>query len=222
MLSLILGVVLTQEYTLEDRFGKSVDDVLKMGRDAWHEWYTDSSRAGGSTAGESFAQMIFADCLRVKNESHLAVAKGPKEAKIRELEPFFKRTVDNCTDVGRALTGGGTMWNIIHAGCTADNRETVRDLIWPTAKMPQASQKQVWAGIKRTQDLLVKNKSDIESYAAPGSPSFDAAMTSLGSVKADFYSCSQLVVGQDAQFKGRVFAFFRDMLQVTVLGAGEK
>lgn len=218
MLNALFACLLAQEFTTEDRFGKSVDDVVAMGRDKWHEWYTHSDRGGGSTAGESFAQMIYADCLKVKNDAHLALAKGPKEILIHRLDPFFTNAMNNCTDAGRALTGGGTMWNIIHSGCQADKQETVRDLIWPRPKMPRATQSDVWKASRQALKALSDNKEDIDTYGTPGSLTYESAVTSLHRVNDEFYQCVRLVANEDDGFKGRTFAFYAQMLKVVQLG----
>ena len=210
--------LLVQEYTDQDRFGKTPEQVLAMGRTKWHEWYTHESRGGMSTTGETFAEMIYADAVGKENKELLMVAKGPRIAIIIELDQGFGRTIDNCTSAGMALTGGGTMWRPISAGAEATRQETVHDLIWPKDKQPAATQAQVWKSWTKALKSVKDNKSDIESYSI-SDLSYDKAVKNLYTVNSDFNAAVTRIKDQDAKSKARVFAFYDDMLKMVSLGA---
>ena len=220
--TIVVFLTLTQEYTDSDRFGQSIDSVLAMGREGWHEWYTDGSRGSGSTMGETFAQMIFADCLKYKNDAHFLLAKDKRERLIRDIDASFGRTVENCVKAGMSLTGGGTMWNTIGAGAQATRQETVRDLIWKTKKMPGSSQTEVWKSWHKASKALDDNKSDIEVTAESGGLMFDQAKKHVYRVNDDFNVVVHKVKNQDESFKRRVFAFFKDMLELVTLGSEQE
>lgn len=213
-----LVLLLPQEFKDEDRFGKTVDQVLAMGRDKWHDYYTDESRGGGSTAGESFAQMIFADCLRVKNNHRFRTARDSKTAVIISLDPGFERTVSNCVTAGSALTGGGTMWNIISSSAQVERQLTLRDLIWPTKQMPSATQTQAWKEFKASWKDVTDSKEDIESYSDRGNAVYQEALNALRQVNTDLNDTIKKVELMPASFKGRVFAFFVDQLKMVRTG----
>lgn len=212
-----LALLLTQDYTDQDRFGKTREQVLAMGRTKWHEWYTHESRGGMSTVGETFAEMIYADAVGKQNKDLLMVAKGPRIAIIIELDQGFGRTIDNCTAAGMTLTGGGTMWRPISAGAEATRQETVHDLLWPKEKQPAATQAQVWKSWTRALKNITDNKSDIESYAN-GDFTYDKAVKNLYTVNGDFNAAVIKIKDQDAKSKARIFAFYDDMLRMVSLG----
>lgn len=216
--TIALLIALPQEFKDEDRFGKTVDQVLAMGRDKWHDYYTDESRGGGSTAGESFAQMIFADCLRVKNNHRFRTSRDAKTAMVFSLDMSFERTVSNCVTAGSALTGGGTMWNIISSSAQVERQLTLRDLIWPTKGMPRATQAQAWKEFKAAWKDVTDNKEDIESYSDRGATVYKEALNSLSQVNTDLNDTIKKVESMPTEFKGRVFAFFVDQLKMVQTG----
>lgn len=217
--SFLCVLLLPQDYSDQDRFGKTVDQVLAMGQDKWHAYYTDESRGGGSTAGESFAQMIYADCLKVKNQAHFRVARDSKTALVLSIDPAFERTVSNCVTAGEALTGGGTMWHIISAGAQVERQLTIRDLIWPKKESPRATQATAWKEYSTAYKEVADSQSDIESYSDRGKEAFRDAVTALLAVKSDLSRTAYEVRGMSGSFKGRVFAFYVDQLRMVRTGS---
>ena len=219
MFAVVASSALAQDFNDQDRYGKSVDQVIAMGRTQWHDWYTDDKRAGGSTAGESFAEMIYADCLKVKNNAWLRMAKDPKSQLITELDLSFDGLLSDCVLAGRSLTGGGSMWNIIGSAAQATRQETVRNLIWPdSGPSARTSQDEVWAALKSATKALRDHKSDIEATADTGGSTFDDAMKALYRVNDNFNAVIAKVKSQDKPFKSRVFSFYKHSIGLVTLG----
>lgn len=207
-----------QQFTSEDRYGKTIDEVIAMGHTKWHDWYTDESRGGGSTAGESFAEMIYADCLKFKNESWLKLVRSPTAALLVSIDPLFEAALIDAVEAGKALTGGGTMWNIIGASAQVSRQETVRDLIWPPNTGVSASQDSVWKAWRKALETIRKHKSDIEASSMGGGTTYEDAVKSLYKLNDNFSSVVTSIRGQKPVFKGRVFAFYKEMVDMVRLG----
>ncbi|MBS1724500.1 MAG: hypothetical protein JSS66_16275 [Armatimonadetes bacterium] len=217
-IALLLSLV-GQQFTNEDRFGKSVDQMLAMGRTKWHEWYTDGSRGGLSTAGETFAEMTFADGLKQRNAAWRATATAPVQRLVDRLDKDFASTLANCVDVGRAFTGGGTMWNPISAGCAADVEEAIADVLHPSSKMPGSSQDEFWRTWKRASQLIEKNKQDIDDMADMGGANSKQAVHMLANVASTFHALLPELANASTPIKRRVFAEFRDLVSVILNSA---
>lgn len=208
----------TQEFTAQDRYGKTIEEVLAMGRRPWHDWYTDEARAGSSTAGESFAEMIFADCLKSKNDSFLKLDRTERTALILDVRDSLGKISAECIEAGRGLTGGGTMWNIVGSGVQADIQEAVRDLIWPPKKQSRCSQSAVWASWNKAMKSITDNKSEIESMAMSGVATYPDCVSALNNAKEQIARLATRIKPEQAPFKARVFSSIASYLDLVRLG----
>lgn len=167
----LLVLALSGQSTL----GKTDAEILKMGRSAWYDYYV--SKEGDSTADSCNAEQAFGEVLKRRNDRLLQ--KTPtKRALIHKVRTDLKAFQSAVYDVGYALSGGGTMWNVVYAGVLADTEETVGHLLGardPKVKPRKTSEvKQALAALAAK---VAREKASIE--AMPSGGGMKAARTGL-------------------------------------------
>lgn len=225
-LALVIFFVITQsntfagcqEFSKEDRFGKSVDDVLRMNPDEWSDWYTDSSRGGSSTAGMSGAERIYADCLDVKIQRLIMLNSPSFKSEFEEIDKLLRQIEYGCLDAGRAFTGGGTMW--LPIGARADVKRKTAQLDAISKKSPKKSinQSDVWSAYREADSQLLKNKSDIDDMKTDAEGGYESAKQSLGSARQGFAALLTKIGKMPSAFRSHYLAFSRDMFRLVRLG----
>jgi hypothetical protein len=207
----------SQQYTQEDRFGKSVDQVLAMGHNKWFDWYTDSKRGGYSTAGMSQADQIYAECLGIKTKERLVKASPKDRDFVNLLDERLRSVLIGCVSAGRILTGGGTMWINIGASAEVERQEVLHEIAFGSKSAPKASQDMFWKAYNVAIGELAKNKADIESYkSAEGG--YQEAVNQMSDVKnAVALLVPELQKRPDAD-RRRVLAYCTRMVKMVTLG----
>ena len=135
---LALALALAQDRT--ETLGKSHAQILAMGRTRWRDAFV--GKFGGSTAGEAGAESLYGDALAWRNDRLLKGRKSP----LRDRLQAFK---NDAVGVGEAITGGGTMWNIIAASFYADAEETFYRVLTHTGRAPKRVVSDVDKGLGR-------------------------------------------------------------------------
>lgn len=205
----ILGLLFVQsafgqEFSTEDRFGKSVDQVLAMGHDKWYTWFTDSSRGAESTAGMAMAERIYADCLKVKNDEAKAKLSPEDKAYYDRIEKSMKNLVSNIADVGYAVTGGGTMWIPVISAAVTEVEQTVYDLLHGSKGKP-ASQSAVWAEYTKALKIVQSSKEDIATYANDKGERYGEAIKNMYKVNDEFNGIVNLSKNRQVWQKSLIF-----------------
>ncbi|RYG24378.1 hypothetical protein EON82_10915 [bacterium] len=115
LLAAVLLTALAQDKTVTH--GKSNAQILAMGRSAWSDYFCQAE-GGGSTVALSGAEALYADALGWRNDK---IGK----AKVMPLRRLLDDVRNHAIEVGTAVTGGGTIWNIIASSLDADAEETI-------------------------------------------------------------------------------------------------
>jgi hypothetical protein len=113
--SLALLSCLAQDKTVTH--GKSNAQILAMGREGWSDFFCQAE-GGGSTVALSGAESLYADALGWRNDKL-------GKAKVMPLRRLLRDVGNHAVEVGTAVTGGGTMWNIIANSLDANAEETI-------------------------------------------------------------------------------------------------
>ena len=125
--SVVFLTLLAQDKTAT--YGRSNAQILAMGRKRWYDLYTTKG-GGESTASMSSAEAIYGEALAWRNDKF-------GKAKIGRLRKLLLDTKNDAVGVGTAITGGGTMWNIINASLYADAEETLYAVLAKKGKAPK-------------------------------------------------------------------------------------
>ena len=165
ILSCALALVLLQQD--EPPFGKTNAQILAMGRTRWYDFAT--KREGGeSTAGMTGAMGSYGDALAWRNDRI-----APK-ARVVRLRKLLQDTKNDAIAVGSAITGGGTMWNIISANLYADAEETLYAVLTKTGKAPARRVSDVTKALAGLSTALAATKK--ESWYKPEGGQYLAAL----------------------------------------------
>lgn len=167
----LLVLALSGQSTL----GKTDSEIIKMGRSAWYDYYV--SKEGESTADSCNAEQVFGEVLKRRNDRLLQGAPA-KRALITKVRTDLKTFQSAIYDVGYALSGGGTMWNVVYSGVLADTEEAVGHLLGP--RDPQVKPRktsQVRQALAALATRVEREKVSIE--AMPSGGGMRAARTGL-------------------------------------------
>ncbi len=125
--SAVFLILLAQDKTAT--YGKSNAQILAMGRSRWYDFYTTKG-GGESTASMSSAEALYGEALAWRNDKF-------GKARIGRLRRLLQDTKSDAVSVGSAITGGGTMWNVIGAGLYADAEQTLYAILSKTGNAPK-------------------------------------------------------------------------------------
>lgn len=149
----VLAFVLLNQ-NLQETYGKTHAQILAMGRSKWNNFYTEKS-GGATTVSMSDAESLYANALGWRNDRF-------GKAKIGRLRTLLDSVVVNASDVGSAVTGGGTMWTIIRSSLSADGEETLYMVLSGKSSTP----KHVVSDVEKSYTKLSRNLQNSESTAA--------------------------------------------------------
>ncbi|RYG44990.1 hypothetical protein EON79_13685 [bacterium] len=134
MVAMLLALALGAQNT-QDTYGKTNEQILAMGYDAWSDFYT--AKAGVSTAGMSNSAGLYADALMARNDRLMKRLKTAERTRLVRLRAAMLDFKNEATGIGTSLTGGGTMWGPIAAGMQVDTETALyRVIAGLTSKTP--------------------------------------------------------------------------------------
>lgn len=209
----------TQDVTEQDLHGKTLAEIVEMGREGWYEFYT-SKEGGESTQSMSFAEYYYGSALKAENDKLF----DPLSEKGKTIA-FFRVNMQDfrtkCIDVGRAYTGGGTMWNIVYSATTSDTEEVIR--YWLTGKeapkkagkVISATQAKVWAMLKQGRVDLQRNRSEIMDGAEFSRIEYRDVEKSMNEAMGLFSEGVGKMDGLSEPVKKRMFSFYLQAATIT-------
>lgn len=140
-----------------DYLGKTAFQVVAMGRQKWFEFYT--GKEGESTLAMSSAEGLYGEALTRVNEFRMRKLSAARKVEIGKLRERLRGIAADSITLGRVRTGGGTMWNPVSAGITADVEEAVALWISKTGNPEVASSAEV-------EKLLTRLEMDLQAQEA--------------------------------------------------------
>lgn len=199
-------------YSMEDTFGKSSHEIVKMGRDEWYDWYVE--KAGGeSTMSMSFGQGIYGWALREENNKVLAQKPKEKQLYVTQLRKLMYDFRTHCVNMGRVNTGGGTMWTPVYAGIEAEVEEIIVIVMDDKAERPKtdekkASQKMVWDQLKKIDKSFTRNMDEIKETLEWMKMTPEEVTREVNGAKSNFGMSVPLIAKLSAKQKPYVFGFY--------------
>lgn len=172
-------------------------EILRLGRARW-EAKVAASPAGGSTAGMVGAQGRFSEALARENDRLL---KG-RSAALRAFVPRYRKIAREATNeaitIGRGITGGGTMWNIVAASSGADIEEVVAGMIRPSKRLQRKglSAADAQKSLDRLGRRVLKEASSIERYRSMSGIGAEEAKVALGRLRVNMRSIERLPMAE--------------------------
>ncbi|RYG34165.1 hypothetical protein EON81_16280 [bacterium] len=135
MIAILAAIALMGQNT-KDTYGKTNEQILAMGYNAWSDFY--NAKAGVSTIAMSNAAGLYGDALMARNDRLMKRLKPTESARFKRLRTSMLDFKNEAIGMGVSLTGGGTMWNPIAAGMQVDTETALyRVLAGLTSKAPR-------------------------------------------------------------------------------------
>lgn len=117
--SLLIGS--SQEH--DSKMGMTDKQIVAMGQQDFVNTY--SEKYGSSTAAMCDAEVTYGDAILRINNAALKSKSSTTRTAVTSLRKHMASFRNEMADIGRAFSGGGTMWNIVYSGTTADVEETI-------------------------------------------------------------------------------------------------
>jgi hypothetical protein len=165
--TLLLAQVGLERTGVEGKMGLSDRQILALGQQGFVNKF--SEKFGSSTAAMVDAFEIYGGAVKRLNDQ-VFLRKSPETLKVvGSLRVRLGRFRNEMCDVGRALSGGGTMWNITYSETRADVEETLAIKSGVIKKTPP---KRVVSEVTRAMDALAaaarERRDDVESMKESG------------------------------------------------------
>lgn len=218
MVNLVLAVLMTgqSEPTLTERHGKSAAEIESMGRAGWYRFYTEKE-GGETTMSMTFAESYFGWALRTENNRRMNRAGASAET-VAFFRANMKEFKHRSIDVGRAYSGGGSMWNTVYAGTEADVEEVVR--YWLTGKGDvegrPADQASVWKALKEGATSLARAREDIEGGEEFSRIRYADVARASRALPGLFSEAVGKMGGISPEVKGEIFGFYRRAAELAI------
>ena len=109
----------------------------------------------------SSAEALYGEALAWRNDKF-------GKARIGRLRKLLQDTKNDATGVGYAITGGGTMWNVIGASLYADAEETLYAVLSKKGKAPKRRVSDVEKAYARLRAAFRKSDSGLPEFKKEG------------------------------------------------------
>ncbi|MCB0826079.1 MAG: hypothetical protein KDC26_07810 [Armatimonadetes bacterium] len=203
-----------------ETYGKSAHEIVKMGHEKWFDFYTNAEEGGQSTMGMSYANMYFGTAMRQVNNERMA-----GNEKLEEKSAYLRKNLDqfhfNMIDVGRAFTGGGTLWNLVSSSVRANTEEVILSFIEQSSPKPPRTQAEVWKMIGETEKNLTEMKSEIDETKGMTGLTYDEVRLSLANGKIMFAGAMKQIASWPSNERKAVITGFYDAVNDVNFMSGE-
>lgn len=148
MIASCLALVLLQPIETpspSDRLGLTWTQIAAMTSAAWFDRYT--ARHGDSTMAMVQAQAVYGWAVERENNHAASRLSAPRKAALTALRRSAREFRFGCALCGRALSGGGTMWNLVDGGVPTAVEETIRSILRGRKSAAKGDYRVVVAGV---------------------------------------------------------------------------
>jgi hypothetical protein len=205
---LIVTALLAFQAGNSSKLGHTDKQIAAMGEAKWVNYYTD--KVGGSTADMCDAEVVYGGAIFRLNQAALKKKPEATRAAVEKLRKHMASYRMALIDVGRSLTGGGTMWNPIYASDQADIEESIAIISGVrTAKPKPRRVSNVTTALKDITDLTEKSASDIESYKQSGASMTDVR-DSLTTARKEFRTIADILAKRPRRESDAILGFCID------------
>lgn len=151
----------------EGKMGMTDRQILTLGQQGFVDKY--SVKFGSSTADMVDAFEIYADAVKRLNDQVFTKQPAATRIVVGTLRVRLANFRNEMCDVGRALSGGGTMWHITYSETRADVEEA---LAVKSGVIKKAPPRRVVSDVTKALDQLAKdtraNREEVESMKESG------------------------------------------------------
>ncbi len=195
--------------------GKTMQEVVAMGRDGWFTYYTE--HRGDSTAAMSEAEQTYGVCLTYINSQKIEKLDRDEQRWYDQLRAQLAIGEEKSVTCAFAISGGGTIWTPVMAGSTADVEEVVQDLLTPRKDMPKAKQTAFWQKLTDAFDRVDKSEELLNSEHNVTDITHAEAYQMVREVERAFSNTVPLIRNKPQAERERVMAAFVAMLETVLI-----
>ncbi len=202
--SLLLGSV--QEH--DSKMGMTDKQIVARGQQDFVNNY--SEKYGSSTAAMCDAEVTYGDAILRVNNLALKGKSAATRATVTSLRKHMETFRNEMADIGRAFSGGGTMWNIVYSGTTADVEETIA--IISGVRANKAKSLKVSDGTKAINALAKyakDNEAEFETYQDSGGGKAEVN-SSLATARKEYALIVKLAAKRPRRESDAIIAFVID------------
>lgn len=191
LLLAIVGSAFAQE---EKPHGKTEAQILKMGSEAWMNYYTDT--VGGSTADMSRAASLYGTAAFNRNEKLLEKQlDGDFKLQILKLRKGLNAYAAGSVDVQYALTGGGTMYIPMWAMVKGDVEDVLYCLLSASGPKPKSM---VVSKVTKRLDAIGKHIAEAAKNAYVKAPEAKRALGEMRKAYAQIVTVAKTMSRRDS------------------------
>jgi len=212
MLRTLLLATLLFSQTESPTLGMTDEQVFRLGGVEFVNRY--SEKFGSSTAAMCDGWETYAKAARRLNDAALRKKPAALQSAVKALRSHLGTFRNEMCDIGRAFSGGGTIWNIAYSETAADVEDTVSLL--SQLRMAKLKPLKVSAGtqaMSRVEAVAKENAKDIDSYKASGG-GMDEVRSSLKSARAEYAKIVKIAAKLNRAQSDAVLAFCVEAAQV--------
>ncbi len=176
--------------------GKSDAQILAMGRQKWFAYYT--AKQGDSTADTCDAEARYGEVLKRRNDKLAARRDKQTRESVRKARPELTAFALGAYEVGQALTGGGTLWNLFNAGIAPNVEEALGAFVgiaYPTAKQGSPTSATVSKQLDALMTIVKGQSRSIEEMSGSGG-GMEAATKGMMKARLALAAIDKLVGGR--------------------------
>lgn len=136
-----VGSTFAQPFTSTDRFGKSNEDVLRMGNKEWQKWFSEPSRGGDD---KMRGEKIYAYAVNVRNSDLYKTKSKEDHDAIKFSNMYLSNLGKSALVISSDLYGDWKGRGLASAECNTITGLAVYELLEPIRNLTSPSEEDVW------------------------------------------------------------------------------
>lgn len=190
------------------RFGKSEKQILAMGLERWMEY--QGGKAGQSTAAMNEGMAAYRQALRSRNDRLARKATSRLRNQVAALRPLLERFTQSTVEIGSFITGGGTLWSLVHSDALVDAETTLYGLLG--GRIPPAK-RHTTGEVQRALNALEPDIAAAAREMPARSEEHLAALKALARARSEFRAIAAVAAGMDRSRSDRVLGFCLERIE---------
>lgn len=211
MISLLAAIAILSPQD-DPKMGLKDKQILELGFSRFVNRF--SVKFGSSTAAMVDACETYGDAIKRLNDNHLKSKPQSLTFTVAKLRALMKSFRNELCDIGRAFSGGGTIWNISYSETNAYVEESIAAMIGVRqTKAPKMVTSEVTATLDKVAKVSEDNKEDIESYKDSGG-GMEEVNESLAKARKNFTGIANVLKTMPRTQSDTILGFCKQAAQI--------
>lgn len=190
---------LSQQYTDQDRFGKTEAQVVAQGKKGWITWFTDPAR--GRESGKAQAIKIYAMALYADNKKRLATRTDEEQKFFNGVWIDFANIAKSALTIAHSLRGNDETISVFAAESSSWINELISKLLDRPTRVVPVTAAQVYAELDAAKKMIDAGTVD---YAKVG----------VGGLRSHIERCSKRFDNRSKAEQALFWSSCMDMVKV--------